>query len=350
MKNKFKNDNRGLTLLELIVGVVILAIVVVPLLHTFVTGANTARKSKQYSDATLAAQNIIEEIQATDMEEYLEGLEPIDNAVDPNKGKYVIPYFTSSGGTKFDARIIIDTGDPLNSEDEPIPFSNQMDAVFTMQDADTIAQDLFKSSADKDFSVLERYITIDVDNVSSGCKVSVTFEYEGRAKKTYLDNAGNEYSENIFFKYPIVNEMNVSPHSDGTFAVYLFFKAYKFGNADIKFKNTVINNNTRYDFNVFLVDVGDEVKNISHEVHYKPTERGTIAGLFTNMASTTYKLYKHSGSIWQTSEELGVGLVQTGAINRLYDISVEIYKNDEEQDYSDKLLSMETSKLDYSIQ
>ena len=43
MKNEIKGDNRGLTLLELIVGVVILAIVVVPLLHTFVTGANTAR-------------------------------------------------------------------------------------------------------------------------------------------------------------------------------------------------------------------------------------------------------------------------------------------------------------------
>lgn len=358
MKYKINNDNRGLTLLELLVGVAILAVIVTPLLHTFVTGANTARKSKQYRDATLAAQNIIEQIEATDMEAYLDGAALVTDEDDINYGKYVKKEESvSSGGTEFDARIIIDTDSELNgSDDNPfeIPFSNQMDAVFAMQDVDDIARELFEGSADKDFSKLERYITIDVDYASAEdtatCKVTVTFEYEDRAKKT-LNNDGKEPSESISFNYPIVNEMNVTPRSDegDAFAVYLFFKASV--NTDFIMHNTVINNKTNYDFNVFLVDVGDDTGSIAHEVDYKPTKQGTIAGLFTNMGNVNYSVYKSSNPDWHDKPEpVEVGLVQTGAITRVYDISVEIYKHDPEQDYSGKLLAMETSKLDYSAQ
>ncbi|NLW65279.1 MAG: prepilin-type N-terminal cleavage/methylation domain-containing protein, partial [Clostridiales bacterium] len=48
MKFELKNDNRGLTLMELLVGVAILAVIITPLLHVYVTGANTARKNKLY--------------------------------------------------------------------------------------------------------------------------------------------------------------------------------------------------------------------------------------------------------------------------------------------------------------
>ena len=68
MKKSLSKDNRGLTLVELLVGVVILAIVIVPLLHVFVTGASTERKSRAYGDATAAAQNLLEQAQASDID------------------------------------------------------------------------------------------------------------------------------------------------------------------------------------------------------------------------------------------------------------------------------------------
>ena len=42
--------------------VAILGIVVAPLLHTFVTAASTAAKSRKLGDATLAAQNLAERV------------------------------------------------------------------------------------------------------------------------------------------------------------------------------------------------------------------------------------------------------------------------------------------------
>ncbi|MEG2519433.1 MAG: type II secretion system protein, partial [Oscillospiraceae bacterium] len=68
MKTKPKIDNRGMTLVELLVAVVILGIIVVPLLHTIVTGATTERKSRVAGEATATAQDILETIEASDAE------------------------------------------------------------------------------------------------------------------------------------------------------------------------------------------------------------------------------------------------------------------------------------------
>ena len=59
--------NDGFSLVELLVAVVILGIIAGPLLHTFVTGTYTAAKSRRIGDATLAAQNIAETIEANDI-------------------------------------------------------------------------------------------------------------------------------------------------------------------------------------------------------------------------------------------------------------------------------------------
>ena len=64
-------DDRGFTLVELIVAIVILAIVFIPLLNTFVVGAKTAAKATAYGNATDVAQNIIENVQAADFDSLL---------------------------------------------------------------------------------------------------------------------------------------------------------------------------------------------------------------------------------------------------------------------------------------
>lgn len=85
-----REDNRGLTLVELIIGVTILAIIIVPLLHTFIVGASTERKSHDYGNATDAAQNLIEQIQATDADLILSNNGVVDSGA---------TYYTSNGTT-----------------------------------------------------------------------------------------------------------------------------------------------------------------------------------------------------------------------------------------------------------
>jgi len=64
-------DNRGFSLLELLVGVMILAIIVAPLLHVIVTSARTAAKSREMHNATLAAQNVVETMNSMQLGEIL---------------------------------------------------------------------------------------------------------------------------------------------------------------------------------------------------------------------------------------------------------------------------------------
>lgn len=62
-------DNHGFSLVELLVAIVILAIVVVPLLHTFVSSARTNMLARRRLRVTTAAQDIMEGLKADTIEE-----------------------------------------------------------------------------------------------------------------------------------------------------------------------------------------------------------------------------------------------------------------------------------------
>ncbi len=62
-------DNKGMSLVELLIAVTILAIIVVPLLHAFVSSARVNRKSKQTQRLTTMGQDIMEGIKAYSVED-----------------------------------------------------------------------------------------------------------------------------------------------------------------------------------------------------------------------------------------------------------------------------------------
>lgn len=64
---KFKDDNRGITLVELIVSIAILALIVLPFLNAFVTATKTNVKARNKMNATHLATNIMEGIENNSM-------------------------------------------------------------------------------------------------------------------------------------------------------------------------------------------------------------------------------------------------------------------------------------------
>ncbi|GHV42029.1 hypothetical protein FACS189490_10100 [Clostridia bacterium] len=62
-----KLNDEGFSLLELLVAVIILVIIVMPILHTFVTSANISAKSRQTNELTREASNIMESLKAADV-------------------------------------------------------------------------------------------------------------------------------------------------------------------------------------------------------------------------------------------------------------------------------------------
>lgn len=62
-------NNEGFSLIELLIAIVILSIIVVPLLHSFVTSARTNAKSRSTMHATAIAEDIMEMFEAYSLEE-----------------------------------------------------------------------------------------------------------------------------------------------------------------------------------------------------------------------------------------------------------------------------------------
>lgn len=88
-----KGDNRGLSLIEVLVAVVILALVITPFLHSFVTTANTNTKAKMIHRATVVAQSVMEGLKA----EQLEDIALQFNY--PGQGFYVVNTDQINGGS-----------------------------------------------------------------------------------------------------------------------------------------------------------------------------------------------------------------------------------------------------------
>ena len=157
-------DDRGLTLVELLVAVAILAIVTAPLLHSFFTSAKTTYKSRQLGDATTCAQNIIETIEETPVDSLLtpgglagmagslgldlvhdldadadfyvpdvsdpDGYTPSAAAVrDSNEKYYIGLQGVDAGSSSFDALITLDASNVLNES----PVTQYTELIATMQ-------------------------------------------------------------------------------------------------------------------------------------------------------------------------------------------------------------------------
>ncbi len=98
---KLSKNNSGFSLIELMVAVVVLGLVVVPLFNTFLTSNRFFVKNRDYGDATIAAQNIAEEIEFKTFEDIING-----SAM--GLDEYVIDFTDVNGGNRlYNAKVTI---------------------------------------------------------------------------------------------------------------------------------------------------------------------------------------------------------------------------------------------------
>ncbi len=348
MTKSIRNDNRGLTLVELIVGVVILAIIVTPLLHALVTGASSAKKSKQYNDATLAAQNIVENIEATDMKTFLDGVDPISDEDDANYGNYVLTQAAESGGTNFDAKIII------TPQQGDIAVSSAMSTQLAMQGEDeSVYLQYIGELAGGTPGKLKRTITIDVEPISEDddtmCRLTATFTYS--ATINYKDDDGNARTKP--FNRTVTQRARMFPLSTKPAAFMFFCDVPEYDGDEILSSTTggiTINNTTNASFSLYLIDTSENQSTGAHEVYYYTTDK-TSMNLMTNLKLVKFKAFVPGSQTWMRSNDVPVSLVKTETIDRGFSIAVEIYKDGEiSTEGAVPLFTLNTEKLDYSIQ
>lgn len=251
-------DNRGLTLIELLIAVTILAIVSAPLLHSFLSSANTEVKARKMGDATMVAQNIMEAIEANEFDDVLPAdstsLEAIFGASSGNVKyyKYVDSAYTelgtsrptsnnyyigvkaiSAGGQNYNALIHIDpTPYDTNINKELLSDYSSMDAVFQIP-KNTVADN-------------DRVITMDVEHIDNKISISVSYDIAGTVTtfNTIEYTVQNEKMPSIYLFYYPNYKTTVSEEGNVTVVA--------------KQDTIVINNMQDLEFDLFLIKQRDE--------------------------------------------------------------------------------------------
>lgn len=124
-RGRGESGNAGFSLVELLIAVTILAIIVIPLLHMFVTSTRINVKSRQTLRATTVAQDIMEGLKAYTLEEVRTQFSLPDGSASsayftPTEGFYVLNSSMIQGGVREITELEKDRdagGDPVNPSD-----------------------------------------------------------------------------------------------------------------------------------------------------------------------------------------------------------------------------------------
>lgn len=236
-------QNKGFTLIELLVAITILAIIAVPIMHGFVTASRTNAKARRMEQATVAAQNVMEDVKASALDELLarDGVytETVPVTVFESGEEipfvtYIIPYENLvADGVEYRAEARLDAGMGVDDGIEQMTNYNQhelaqlydmnavYDAFFILEEeTDTavirrIAQETGRSEAAVKAGV-KRNIYIDIKNEAGTEIVETNAAYTYGGTTCYMaaqnqciySNSGTDtYLRNIYVFFPTLANM-----------------------------------------------------------------------------------------------------------------------------------------------
>lgn len=122
---KLKNNNSGFTMVELVLATMVLTIIMVPLMRSFMVGANLTGRASSYGKTTSALENVMEVVQGAEMDQfdaYMTALALNDAAVDTSNvasngsGTYIIEPTNFQGLDNQRVQVTVkevDSSDPL---------------------------------------------------------------------------------------------------------------------------------------------------------------------------------------------------------------------------------------------
>ena len=374
-------DDRGFTLVELIVAIVILAIVFIPLLHAFVTGAQTETKSRIQNNATTAAQSLVENIQSQKSADFRTNY--VINKTSPIAGT------ASAGGSTFDTRVSVSTtgtdNNVTNINSKPISVGNRTDVMVDMTGADEDALAEFAALTNGHYAstdtalrnALNRTIGIKSELQKDGIyTVTVTFAYTGSISyiETTVDPKTNKTTATSvpvnFSSSAVDKETIAAPDSATTaqlktagkaaYSMYLFF-APILHESKTYYSDTFTIENTEakgvkpngLDFNVFLVDIKEGTTDGTSATNYRPSitydvqNSKTQTRVFSNvkMSSGSSFLRQYTAKFvdgGQRSFSIDGTLVEKQQVDRAYSVTVQIFK---QGDTANPLVTFNTVKL-----
>lgn len=347
-----KRDNRGASLIEIIVAVTILVLCAVPLFKSMILSAQMNAKSRQLLAATNTAEAVMENLKADGMEEFIrenQGSTDIAEVsyLDENDKKagysFVYPEYEMDK-QKFRVQVEVrpykneDAANDYNSKDVANIYrmNRTTDAIYT-EETSTVEEDYLKAVSSGAYTGEEKDEVLDNLEVHYDYEISAD-EDRQRVEQTvrYLYH-GTSLGEHLTLLYD-------SNQIKGTlYNLYLFFEPGK--------KNIItIHNPDDYPLEIYLIKQGEKkmdlkvdirgttlLQNLGEEKDPDFTKGVRIRTNFTDITDRTEYSYSQRGTTKDnfTDGELkkyfSMKLLDDQRITyRLYDVTVQVMKNTEQ--------------------
>lgn len=381
---KIRLGSRGFSLLELLIGITMLAIVVVPILHAFLTSSKTSGKAKEVRNQTITAQNILETYEATDIasiigdiKEHIAPFGAITGSaqvfIQTGAGQYTEitsgsaeaadgPVYKIHLGNvtadykAYDAVLYINAAKYSLRNSAGIVDYKPMDAVYIQPEPgddsnpDVMAAKDFASQAQIDSGTEVQYtyfldrmartatVTIQKIGGQNGV-ISCTALFQYTAEFTYtLPNPDKEPPDNFdvytqTYTTAINNDFYSGSYSEGgnsLYGLYFFYYPSPGAGSDM----IEIHNRDNIDMSVYLIRqtavAADPV--IILREKYDPSTTPPHAQMFYNRAQHSFRYYiGYPGTggfsdYWYNTYAFNGSLIGTTPQNRLYGVTVELYE------------------------
>jgi len=342
----FVKDNRGVTLVELMIAVIIFAIITIPLLNSFKVATMTAAKSEQMGRVSLAAQNILERIEASDVSILISDKNKAKSELQATDAKYYeknddtyveVNYGNtdthciwlqgiSSGTSSYNAMVEIDPYTAIN--DKELTVLTPIQLIFSQTDDDP------ENIVSRDI-VLE--VERDTENVSN-VNAKISYSYEKSIAPLADDATGDDSDDKTESALPVAPDGEYTGTLEvpigEAFSIHMLYTPV-FDITD----NITIKNPQNLDFDLFLVKKLREPDNKDYNctINQIVGETGTAIDIYTNVYDSMGEGFR-DGNIIITYNINGVpagaenglknSLVLTQTKERAHMITVKVYALD----------------------
>lgn len=365
MKTK---KNGGYSLIELLVAVVILAIIVIPVVQSFLATMRTNQKAKLAEQATIAGQNVMEELKSSDVDTLLASVASNSGTTvtkDPVSGGQIITFVTDDivvDNRTFQARVTLDSTADVSltegdgkSDNEITDYNRE---VLTQLYGMDQSQDAFYMQPENQDAEMAAELGCSIGDMEREITVYVTKEDDGTTavelETLYKGNGSEQYT------MPRKQCIYISKNSNTELRnIYLLFNPlYNNGFAAPRETITICNEDCLPVSAYLVKQNSDPARETGYKVnirvqetdrtgHYEDGELKVLTSLRTNLTeqqqNVTYgigdmfgyagsvDIDTGSGNITYTAEQLTdcKELAGKTAGDRVYKTKVEVYEKDD---------------------
>lgn len=334
---KIGEDNRGFTLVELIVTIVILALVTAPFLSSFVTASNTNVKSKKIQEANELSQYIIEQCKAMGLDKiediYASTYKEEDCIIDTSDSDYQktskkYSWTISDGNglpagysSKYSADVTVTPVKTVVNGDEAIPVIDNINK----SECAVFAKRIYKNDSNYTDADIYKELTVEVTYDDGSYIVNYKLAYYKLGATTALKTDSEEFR----YSYDVDAEEGAKIPS-----VYILYTPISANMDKIHIINNVTENKSNgTKLNVYIIEQsveklsGQQTKVEKNNVLFNEGEDISLLNLLES--GNTSKLdntvvYTNIGDNKSGTDDYINDTVMTTKIDTLYNINVDI--------------------------